>query len=205
MPKGYETEQDRINARMRQKPLAERLKNWWWYNKIFVLLAVLVGGVLLYLFLSDAGRVEADYHVGMVTTVYREEDDLLRLESRLAAYGEDRNGDGQIQVDITPYYAQLGSESTEGYLAVATLDADLVGCRSGLFLLEDPETFQRVTGALRYLDGSQPEEGAEDWENMARLLDDKQSPLYIACREDNGTDSDYLDDSYELMEKLLTD
>lgn len=204
MDKRYETEQDRIRARLRQLPWQERLKNWWYYNKVYVLLAVLLAAVALYLYVDSADNVEADYQVGLVTSVQREEEELTRLEQRLAPYGKDRNGDGQVVISITPYYAELGAEDGgANYMVIAALDADLVGCESGLFLLEDPEAFQKATGALLYLDGTLPEEGAEDYDNMAHHWEEKITPLSIACRRDDGENSQYIADSQELLQNLL--
>lgn len=203
MSQNYETEQDRINEKLRRMNWKDRLKNWWWYNKTYVLLGVLVIAALVYMF-SDTGGAEPDYEVGLVTSVPREEEELQRLESRLIPYAKDRNGDGEIVVSITPYYAELGAEDNgSNYMMIAALDADLVGCESGLFLLEDPEIFQKTTRALLYLDGTEPEADAADYENMAHHLEEKITPLYIACRKDDGGHSEYIADSQELLQRLL--
>ena len=49
---------------------------------------------------------------------------------------------------------------------VDKLNSDFYTRQSGIFLLDDPENFQANHGALTYLDGSLPPEGAMDWENM---------------------------------------
>jgi len=49
---------------------------------------------------------------------------------------------------------------------VDKLNSDFYTRQSGIFLLDDPENFQKAHGALAYLDGSAPPEGAEDWEKM---------------------------------------
>ncbi|MBQ9166217.1 MAG: hypothetical protein IJX71_04755 [Oscillospiraceae bacterium] len=204
MAKHSETEQDRVRARLRQLPWQQRLKNWWDYNKVYVLLVVLILAALIYMYAGSANAVEPDYQVGLVTSVQREEEELGRLEERLVPYGKDRNADGEVVVSVVPYYAQLGAEDGgANYMVIAALDADLVGCESGLFLLEDPEAFQEATGMLLYLDGTVPEEGAEDYENMAHHWEEKITPLYIACRRDDGENSQYIADSQELLQNLL--
>lgn len=55
---------------------------------------------------------------------------------------------------------------------VDKLHADFYTGQSGVFILDDPENFQRNHAALRYLDGSEPTEDAVDWENMVRHWND---------------------------------
>ena len=46
------------------------------------------------------------------------------------------------------------------------MNADLEAGQSGIFLTDDPASLQAYTGALLYRDGTQPENGSLDWENM---------------------------------------
>lgn len=118
-------------------------------------------------------------------------------ETALAAFGEDRNGDGKVVVRLHQIPLDLGEIARRGstsgqqeHASILALNADLNSCQSVLFLLEDPQAFQTFSGALLYLDGSEPLPEADDWENM--VLDWTQifgsapegieGPLYLGCR-----------------------
>lgn len=125
-----------------------KLKNWWWYNKRFVLIALVAAGMFAYA-VKPSGESEPDYSVGLITDVPRPAEERQALEDALRALGEDVNGDGEVIVRVSAYGVKLGDESPNAgynnYEVVAKLDFDLVAGSSGMFFLEDPETFQRVT------------------------------------------------------------
>ena len=95
---------------------------------------------------------EPDYHVGLVTMASYSPEQLADMEQRLCAAGQDQNGDGQVLVQLHTYYVDLADDSPNAgykrYEVVAALDADLVGKVSGIFLLSDPEAFQKTTNGL---------------------------------------------------------
>ena len=92
------------------------------------------------------------------------------LQDALAAYGEDRNGDGKVVVKLNLYTMDFGNEDSDAYLDMAgttKLSTDIQGALSSIFILYDPAGFQQTTGTLRYLDGSLPQSDADsDWWNM---------------------------------------
>jgi len=132
--------------------MLSKLKNFWFYYKKPLLIALAVMAVAGYLTMQSAGSVQPDYHVGIVRAVPLSDGDLAELETMLAAAGEDVNGDGEILVQLHPYYVDLADDSPNAGVnnaqTVAALDADLVGHVSGIFLLEDVDTFQRITDGL---------------------------------------------------------
>lgn len=129
-----------------------RLKNWWWYHKKIVLLAALVAAALLYMGIQDRQTVKPDYHVGLVSTTPFSPEQLSQMEETFRTAGEDHNGDGQVTVQIHQYPVDLADDSPNaGYNnreILSGLDGDLVGKMSGIFLLDDLETFQQVTGGI---------------------------------------------------------
>ena len=131
---------------------SSKLKNWWWYHKKAALAAALVAAALLYMGIQNSRTVEPDYHVGLVTMTPYSPEQLADMEQRLCAAGQDQNGDGQVLVQLHTYYVDLADDSPNAshnhYEVVMALDADLVGKVSGLFLLSDPEAFQRTTNGL---------------------------------------------------------
>jgi len=84
-----------------------------------------------------------------VSITPRSNEALESLEAAFADAGFDVNGDGQILVRLHNYPVDLADDSenagVNNHQIVAALDADLIGRTSGLFLLDDPQTFQRVT------------------------------------------------------------
>ena len=125
----------------------KKLENFWFYYKKHLLIGLAVILVLGYLGIQKALTPEPDYHIGCVRSTPLTEDELLRLESAFTAAGEDLNGDGQVLVQIHTYYADLTAASPDDQV-ICALDADLVGGVSGIFLAEDPETFQALTNGI---------------------------------------------------------
>ena len=114
--------------------------------------------------------VHADYNVAVVAPHYLPEATQTALQDALAAYGEDRNGDGKVVVKLNLYTMDFGNEDSDAYLDMAgttKLSTDIQGALSSIFILYDPAGFQQTTGTLRYLDGSLPQSDADsDWWNM---------------------------------------
>ncbi len=152
---------------------SEKAKNWWYYHKG----AVLVGAVVLLCaawVLHDVLSQETpDYRVAWVGQASLSGDTVTALQDALAQYGTDLDGDGQVTVQINQYILDLSSQNDDQgadpynkMAAMTRLSADMSEGVNQLYLLEDPESFVATTGALLYLDGSQPADGAADWQNM---------------------------------------
>ena len=136
----------------------KKLENFWFYYKKHLLVALAVLLTTGYLALRHAGTPEPDYHIGLVRANPCSEEDLEALKTRFAAAGNDRNGDGQVLVQIHTYFADLADDSPNAGVnnaqTVSALDADLIGKISGIFLLEDVMTFREITNDI--LDPSAP-------------------------------------------------
>lgn len=130
----------------------KKLQNFWFYYKKHLLIGLTVALVLSYLGIQKLRTVKPDYHIGLVRSVPLPAETLNTWEGIFAAAGEDLNGDGQVLVQIHTYYVDLGDNSQGAGVSnadtVQALDADLIGNMSGIFLLEDVDTFQRVTNGL---------------------------------------------------------
>ena len=161
--------------REKQYTRKERWANWWDYNLKWVLL---IGAALAFAAYCFIGQYfftpKADYNVAVVAPYYLPEDTVNALQTELAPYGEDRNGDGKVVVTLNVYTLDYSSGDTEtesaAYLTMAgttKLAADVQGGLSSVFLLYDPAGFEESTGTLRYLDGTLPApESDDDWWNM---------------------------------------
>lgn len=137
----------------------KKLENFWFYHKTHVLIALAVILTAGYLAVQKAAAPEPDYHIGLVKAVPCTEEELHGWEDRFSAAGNDLNGDGQVLVKIHTYFVDLADDSPNAGVnnaqTVSALDADLIGKVSGIFLLEDMDTFQRITDNI--LESSAPE------------------------------------------------
>lgn len=129
-----------------------KLKNFWYYHKIHTGIVVFIAVVGIYLGAQSLGAPEPDYHIGLISTTPRSDAALAELTDSFAAVGTDRNGDGDVLVQLHNYPVDLADDSPNAGVSnadkVAALDADLIGNVSGIFLTEDPQTLQAVTGEL---------------------------------------------------------
>lgn len=128
------------------------MKKWediWFYYKKHILIALAVILAAGYLFLQDAAAPEPDYHVGLLQAQPCTEAESDALAERFASAGTDLNGDGQVLVQIHTYFVDLADDSlnagVDNAQTISSLDADLIGKLSGIFLVEDVETFQKIT------------------------------------------------------------
>lgn len=140
---------------------AEKWKNWWFYHKwhlvIGVVLMAILGDILWYSL--GIGQVKPDYTVAYVGTTALPETAVSDLEAGFAALSQDLNGDGCVSVRVVQYVSfDTGGSDTLYYAQAATakMIADVTDCESYFFLLEDPDEFQKKTGALCFLDGRVP-------------------------------------------------
>lgn len=153
----------------------EKWANWWDYNLKWVLLIGIAAAFVAYTFIGQYFFVDKpDYNIAVVAPYYLPDDTVMALQNALAAYGEDRNGDGKVLVALNVYTLDYTDSETEtesaAYRTMAgttKLAADVQGGLSSIFLLYDPAGFEESTGTLRYLDGSLPApDSDDDWWNM---------------------------------------
>ena len=159
----------------------ERWANWWDYNLKWVIIIGIAAAFVAYNFIGQYFFVtKPDYNVAVVAPYYLPEDTVNALQDALAAYGEDRNGDGKVVVTLNVYTLDYSDTETQtesaAYLTMAgttKLATDVQGGLSSVFLLWDPAGFEESTGSLRYLDGTLPAaDSDEDWWNMVYKWDD---------------------------------
>ncbi len=160
----------------RQYSARQKAANWWHYSKWWVLgaaVALLLAAGLVH---GLRSRSVPDACVAVVCAQEPPQSDAEALQARLAALCPDANGDGQVLVEVELYPLDFTRdpppEEMEIRMAtVARLTGSVYAAGGAyLYLLEDPEGFQRMTGALCYLDGSAPapddDYDAANWENM---------------------------------------
>lgn len=159
----------------REYTKAEKAANWWHYHWVAVVIgvaAVFFGGWII----KDIFfQVKPDVQIAYVGTHELPVDTVNALQNALPPFCQDENGDGKVVVQVATYNVDFDveNESTDAYnqmAGVTRLNGDLSsGSKTCIFLLEDPENFEKMTGALRYLDGTTPEDqddAAADWQQM---------------------------------------
>ena len=130
----------------------KKLQNIWFYYKKHILIGLAVVLILTYLGIQRINTEKPDYHIGIVRSVSLSEEELNALTAIFTAAGQDVNGDGQVLVQLHTYYLDLADDSENAGVnnaeAAQGLDADLIGNMSGIFLLEDVDTFQSLTNSI---------------------------------------------------------
>ncbi len=169
--------------------------NWWYYNKWYVVAAVVAIAMLI-----DLGHSiwlnrtnQPDFQIGYIGCVLPS-DTAEHLEQSFKELAPDANGDGKVIVTFNEY-ALYGSPDAENPIPVdpamnvaaqTRLSVDLQSHDSFLFLMLDPERFQSDSHALCRLDGSLPEETPDS--SVPMYLPWKDFP--VLAEMDLGTLSD---------------
>lgn len=96
----------------------EWLANFWYHHKWKVIIGAVLLLTLAVLFGQSLTRVEPDYLICMVTTQGVSIESDQRLEEVLAAYANDRNGDGKVRVEITCLNVESGTEAVSNQQTV---------------------------------------------------------------------------------------
>lgn len=128
---------------MKDKP-AFTWKNWWYYNKWFVVFGIAAVLSVLGVIAGNLKREKPDYQIAYVGVYPLSEDTASSVESAFAAVGEDLNGDGQVIFKLNQYPTAKNAdpEIALGQVGWETqLMADLLDCESYFFLLENAEEF----------------------------------------------------------------
>ena len=150
----------------------QRRDNWWRYHWLHVLCCVLAMIALSGVFWERSTKEQYDCSVALVTRYAAVPSEIASLQAALEAVCPDVDGDGEVHVAVNAIQIDYTSTALDdAAIQVMTtnvdkLNSDFYTRQSGIFLLDDPENFQANHGALTYLDGSLPPEGAMDWENM---------------------------------------
>ena len=150
----------------------QRRDNWWRYHWLQVLCAVLAVLALAGAAWEHLTKERYDCSVALVTRCAALPGEIDSLRAALEAVCPDVDGDGEVHVAVNAIQIDYTSTALDdaAIQAMTTnvdkLNSDFYTRQSGIFLLDDPENFQANHGALAYLDGSVPPEGALDWENM---------------------------------------
>ena len=150
----------------------QRRANWWHYHWLHVLIAAVAVIAVLGVIWEQAAKERYDCSVALVTRYAATPAEIASIQTALERVCPDCNGDGETHVAVNAIQIDYTStDMDDAAIQVMTtnvdkLNSDFYTRQSGIFLLDDPENFQAAHGALAWLDGSAPPEGALDWEDM---------------------------------------
>ena len=110
----------------------EKASNWWHYNKWIVLGSVIAVVAVVWIAHDVIFQVRPDYKIAYVGLSDLPLDTASALETALTAFCDDRNGDGQVVVELSQYNIDFdeNSNNTDAYsqmAGVTRLSADLSG------------------------------------------------------------------------------
>lgn len=194
-----------------QMTKSQKRKNWWYYYKWYVIIGVILFAALIHLVGSTLGLFtkSPDLQIAYVGVHPLPEDSVAALEQVFAALIEDFNRDGEVIVQVNQYTGDPNAANAETayyrYASEITLAGDISSCESYLFLLEDPQGFQREFQILAEPDGSCP--GDADYSVDGRVICWSDCPLLssadlgsytilAAGQEITGSSQELLSDLY---------
>ena len=146
--------------------------NWWYYNWGIVAVAAMVIVGVAYVAHGLLTTVDPDYTVAVVTAEALPDEAVQRLQTALADYAEDANGDGAVVVQVNNYTWSADAALTDmnGQMAGATqMNTDLANGESRLWILDDPEGFEQAYGALSEKLGAEWQTKLIPWRSQPAL------------------------------------
>ena len=146
--------------------------NWWYYNWGIVTVAAMVIVGVAYVAHGLLTTVDPDYTVAVVTAEALPDETVQRLQTALADYAEDANGDGAVIVQVNNYTWSADAALTDmnGQMAGATqMNTDLANGESKIWILDDPEGFEQAYGALSEKLGSDWQTKLMPWSDLPAL------------------------------------
>ncbi len=145
--------------------LSRKIKDFWFYHKFKVLTAVFLAAVLCIGISQCARREKFDTEVVLYSYYTYSSSQLDALEAQLELYGEDLNGDGEVNIQIVDcsyseaeLYEQQNAKSTK-------LTAVLASNDDALLFITDKESFERLNTQFEntefFVDLALPENGGK--------------------------------------------
>ena len=146
--------------------------NWWHYHWGLVVAGVVLVAAVVYVAHGLTTTVDPDYNVAVVTADVLPDASALKLQQALERYGEDRNRDGAVIVQLNVYTWSADASLTDmnSQMAGATrMNTDLANHTSGIWILADPAGFEQAYGALSEAFGSDWPARLYDWTDVPAL------------------------------------
>lgn len=168
-----EEEINREGAEITLKTKKDKWNNFWFYHKIHVIIAAVAVLFVVYIVYDMVTKVNPDYNVAILTSQTIPSNLSDQLADEIEKYGEDLNGDGQIVVQMNIFEIAQGDAATQTdpnmqMAGIVKFQGDVQTGDSYIYLTDDNSfaAYGTEDGLFTYLDGSRPEEGATDYDNM---------------------------------------
>lgn len=133
--------------------MKKKLEHIWYYYKWYFVVGAMILCVVLNFFSERAAMVEPDWKIGLVTSQYVSEGEREALAVRLCGILPDRDGDGEILVNVMFYQYDgntMEAGDTASFMASAVqLAADLRNRESVYYLTDVPELLLEADSTLR--------------------------------------------------------
>lgn len=155
----------------------DKRKNWWYYHKIHILVGVIAVALVGSFIYSMVSKVDPDYTVALLTSYSMPETGLNQLEKCITPYADDRNGDGQVVVNVVNYVFSDDADAdyAQQQASVVRFLAD-ASSNEVMIYLHDETAFdalkENFDGFFQYTDGRTMPEDADDFENAMVSWDD---------------------------------
>lgn len=156
----------------------QKRRNWWYYHRTPLIVGILAFALVFSLVYSIVSKVKPDYTIALLTSYSMPESGTSELERCIAAYADDRNGDGQVKILVSNYVfsstaAATAEEAQQREAEMVRFVADCTTNESIIFL-HDEEAFDclkdNFEGVFQYNDGTAMPDDAKDYENAMRPI-----------------------------------
>ncbi len=172
----------------------ERRKNWLYYHKWHLIIAVVVLIIAADLIKSalHIGEILPDVQIAYVGQFVLPVDVLSEIEQQLSGCCPDGNGDSRSVVRLNSYAQPVPSEGDDSTLSLRTastvqLMADLESRGSFLFLMDDPKGWEEQVRILAHPDGSLPETETDTSVHIENyVISWKDCPALAALTAEDG-------------------
>lgn len=139
----------------------ETVKNFWYYHKWhFLIIGVSLALVGMFVW-ELVTKVEPDYTIGLLSEHSIPMGIAEQLADKLEPFCDDRNGDGEVVVQVSPYTIVNDMDATVDpnmqIASVTRFSGDIQTGESMFFIVDDPENFQMNYGIFAYDDDTAPD------------------------------------------------
>lgn len=149
----------------------EKRENWWYYNRIKLIVGTLVAATVIYFVYTVVTQVKPDYTVALMTSYVMPNELSAQLEEHLSQYADDRNGDGKVVVHLMNYTFSdqvANSDPNQMQASFVKFSADVSSGDSVIFLHNEGAfdyMKNNFEGLFLYNDGTTMPDTATDFEN----------------------------------------
>ncbi|MEF2793868.1 MAG: hypothetical protein U0N62_00080, partial [Hydrogeniiclostridium sp.] len=137
-----EEEINRRGAEITLKTRKDKWNHFWYYYRVHVIVGLIAAAFVGFLICDMVTKVQPDYSIGVISSYSIPSEISEQLSAELEKYGCDRNGDGDVVVQVNVYEIAQGeaAENTDPNMQIAgyvKLSGDLHTGDSYIFLTDD--------------------------------------------------------------------